>query len=184
MKFKYDKITVSGKFGVGKSTLSKHLKDILNWEYINAGAIQRQYDREHHIDENQQGATARPDSHEQEIDKMTKEMLRTKNHIIYEAWLAGFMAQKIPRILKVLIICSNNSIRIDRVVNRENITIDQAKLWISQREKENEKKWNKLYGNYNFWNEKYYDLIIDTYSLGPMQTVGKVLDALGYRGKL
>ena len=55
---------------------------------------------------------------------------------------------------------------------------------MKQREEENNQKWQKLYGNYDFWDSKYYDIVIDTYSSGQMETVGKVLDKIGYKGKL
>ena len=184
MKLNYDNITISGKFAVGTTTLAKHLLEILGWKHINAGEIQRQYDRKHGIHENKQGALARPDKHEIEIETMTKNMLKTSKNLIYEAWLAGFVAQKIKGVLKILLICSNDAIRIDRVVNRENIGVEEAKDWIKQREEENIIKWQRLYGNYDFWHPKYYDLVIDTYSSGQMETVGKVLDKLGYKGNL
>jgi len=118
------------------------------------------------------------------VEEMTKKMLTTKSHLVYEAWLSGFMARNIPDVLKVLLICPHEDIRIDRVVNRENITVDEAKHWIKQREEENVVKWKKLYGDYDFWDPKYYDEVVDTYKSGPMETLGIVLDRLGYRGKL
>lgn len=181
MKLKYNIITISGKFAVGTTTLAKHLQEILGWKYVNAGAIQREYDRKHNIHENKQGAMSRPEYHEREIENMAKNLLKKENNLIYEAWLAGFIAREFKGILKVLLICSNDAIRIDRVVNRDNISITEAKLWIHQREKENETQWKKLYGNHDYWNPKYYDLMIDTYSSGPMETVGKVLDKLGFK---
>lgn len=184
MHLKIDKITISGTIATGTTTLAKNLQHILGWDYINAGEIQRQYDRTHHINENKQGATARSDSHEKEIDEMTKKMLQTKKNIIYEAWLSGFIAQYIPNVLKILLVCSREVIRVDRIVNRDNISIAEAKLWMRQRETENIIKWKKLYGNHDFWNPRYYDLVIDTFSKGPMETVGKVLDKIGYRHKI
>ena len=174
-------VTISGKVAVGTSTLSKNLQQTLRWEYVNAGEIQRRYDRAHGIHENKQGAASRPDAHEEEIDDMTKKMLSTKKHIIYEAWLGGFMAQGIDGVLKVLVTCSVDSIRIDRVMNREKVSLDDAKHFIKQREDENTVKWKKLYGDYDFWDPNYYDLVINTYSSGPMETMGKVLDRLGFR---
>ena len=40
---------------------------------------------------------------------------------------------------------------------------------------------HEIYGDYNFFDPKYFHLIIDTYSSGPLETVGKVLDKLGYK---
>jgi cytidylate kinase len=90
------------------------------------------------------------------------------------------MTQQIEKVLKVLLICSDDAIRVDRIVNRDNISVEEAKHWIKQRETENITQWKKLYGNYDFWGSKYYNLVIDTYASGPLETVGKVLDKLGY----
>ena len=173
-------ITVSGKIATGTTTLAKNLARILHWEYFNAGDMQRTYDREHKIHENMQGAASRPDQHEKEIDTHTKKILSEQKNLVYEAWLSGFMAQDITNVFKILIICSNDAIRIDRVVNRENIKVDQAKEWIRNREEENISKWKKLYGDHDFWDPQYYDLVIDTYSSGRMETMGKVLDKIGF----
>lgn len=184
MENTYKNITVSGKVAVGTTTLSKNLQSILGWRHVNAGFIQREYDRLHNIHENKQGALSRPDSHEKEIEAMTKKMLTTEKKLIYEAWLSGFVAQGIPGVLKVLVFCSHEDVRVDRVMNRENVSVEDAKTWIRQRETENITKWKKLYGDYDFWDPKYYDLVIDTYGCGPMETMGKVLDKIKYRGTI
>ena len=176
---KYRNITISGKFATGTTTLSKNLAAALKWKHVNVGEMQRRYDREHGRNENLQGAIDRPDEHERQMDEMTKKVLKEENKLIYEAWLAGFMAKDIPGILKVLITCSDEAVLIDRVVNRDNVSVEEAKKYIRQREKENEVKWKKLYGDHDFWDPKYYDLAIDTYSSGQMETLGRVLDKLG-----
>ena len=178
---KYRNITVSGKIATGTTTLAKNLKQILNWEYINTGALQRQWDREHGVNENARGASLRPDDHERQMEALAKKTLSEKKHVVYEAWLSGFMARGISGVLKILLICSDNAVRIDRVANRDKVTIGEAKKFIHTREEENIAKWKKLYGNHDFWNPKYFDLVIDTFSSGQMETLGKALDKLGYR---
>ena len=177
-KIAFRNITVSGKIATGTSTLAMNLKRELGWEYVNTGQLQRQWDREHGINENARGAMLRSDTHEREMEEMAKLTLTHKSHVIFEAWLAGFIAREITNVFKVLVICSDNAVRIDRVLNRENITVREAKKFIRTREKENINKWKKLYGDYNFWDPKYYDLVIDTYVCGPMETLGKVMDAI------
>jgi len=183
-KPKYRIVTVSGKIAVGTTTLAKNLSHVLNWKHINVGGLQREFDRKNNIHENKHGALSRTDEHEQSMENMTKKMLDHEKNLIYEAWLSGFLARDINDVLKILVVCSHEDIRIDRVVNRENITVEEAKRWMKQREDENIVKWKKLYGDYDFWNPKYYDEVVDTYSSGPMETMGIVLDLLGYRGKL
>lgn len=183
-KPKYRLITISGKIAVGTTTLTKNLVNTLDWKHINIGAVQREYDQKLRLHENKNGAMLRTDDHEKEIDAMTEKIFKTEKKIIYEAWLAGFFARSYQDILKVLLICSHDDIRVDRVANRDNITVEQAKHWIKQREEENIKKWKKLYGNYDFWDPKYFDLVINTYKSGQLETVGKVLDEIGYKGNL
>ncbi len=182
-KIKYRLITISGKIAVGTTTLSKNLAHVLNWRHINFGELQREYDKKLKINSNKYGALVRSDNHERKIEAMGEQILKTEKEIIYEAWLSGFLARDYSNVLKVLLVCSKDDIRIDRVANRENISIKEAKEWIKRREKENEIKWKKLYGDYNFWDPKYFDLVIDTYKKGPMETLGKVLDKLGFRHK-
>lgn len=184
IKLNYRNLTISGKVAVGTSTLARNVQGVLGWKYVNAGEIQRQYDRGHGIHEEKQGAIARPDEHEREIEAETAKMLTEEDNLIYEAWLAGFVAQGIPGVLKVLLICSDDALRIDRIVNRDNVTVEEAKQFIRQREEENVQKWKQLYGDFNFWDPKYFDVIVDTYSSGPLETMGRVLDKLGYKGNL
>lgn len=176
---KYRIVTISGKIAVGTSTLAKNLNKILGWKHINVGAMQREFDRKQGINENKQGAASRSDDHERSMEAMTMDMLKNKSNIIYEAWLSGFVAREVKGVLKVLLVCSHDDIRVDRVVNRDGLSVDEAKAWMKQREEENINKWQKLYGNFDFWDSKFYDLVIDTYQTGPMETMGKVLDKLG-----
>lgn len=174
----YRNITVSGRVATGTSTLSRNLASALSWTRINAGDIQREFDRKRGVDEKTSGSDTRTDEWERGIEAMTKQKLEEEEHLIYEAWLSGFVARDIPHVLKVLLIC-DDALRIDRVVNRDQVSVEQAKLQIEKREKGNIAKWKALYGDYDFWDPKYYDLVIDTYSSGPHETVGKVLDKLG-----
>lgn len=177
---KYRNITISGKYATGTTTLAKNLVDALGWKHVNVGEIQRRYDREHGRNENKQGALDRPDEHERRMEAMTEKMLKEEDGLIYEAWLAGFVAKDISEVLKILLYCSDEAILIDRVVNRDGVSVEEAKQYIKQREMENEIKWKKLYGDHDFWNpkSKFYDLVINTYGSGPMQTLGTVLDKL------
>ena len=177
---KYRLITVSGKIAVGTTTLTKNLVNTLHWRHMNIGAIQREYDRNLKLHENKNGALLRTDDHEKEIDSMTEKILRTEKEIVYEAWLSGYFARNYKDILKVLLVCSHDDIRIDRVANRDNVSVNEAKSWIKQREEENIVKWQKLYGKNDFWDLKNFELVIDTYKTGPLETLGKVLDKIGY----
>jgi cytidylate kinase len=187
MQLKYDNITISGGVGVGTSTLATHLKPFLipyNWSFFSGGEFMRDYAIKNNlIQESEKAhhdASVYTDDFDREVDYGMQKRLTEEKHLVLEAWLSGFFAKDIKTTLKILLICSNEAIRIDRVVNREDMTVDEAKNYIKHREEVNSTKWKRLYGDHNFFDPKYFDLVIDTYSSGPMETVGAVLDTLGY----
>lgn len=179
MDLKFDNITISGGVAVGKNTLFANLKTYLgpvNWKFRTTGQILRDWAQEHI----QPVASLAPDNFHKEIEEKTRHLLEREKKWVIEAWLSGFMARDLDKVLKVLLVCSNEAIRIDRVANRDKISVSKAKEFIKQREEDNFQTWQRIYGDYNFFDKKYYNLIIDTYSSGQLETVGKVLDKLGY----
>ena len=181
-QFNYRCITITGQVGVGKSTLVENLRQIIEpqgWTFHSASQIQRDWIKAHNIPLEQ--TLLRPDEHEREIEAEVKRKLSEEQHVVVDGWLTGFMAQGIEGVLKVLIICSNEAIRIDRVANRDTATIDEAKRLIRERERQNKEKWQAIYGNHDFWDPKRYDLVIDTYSASKDEAVRLVLEKLGYK---
>ena len=63
---------------------------------------------------------------------------------------------------------------------RDSVTVEEAKNHLAQRENANLTKWKRMYGVDDFWDPKYYDLVINTYSHGPAETLDIVLQSLGY----
>ncbi len=179
MKLKFENITISGGVSVGKNTLMDNLKPILSplgWKFTSGGQILRDYAKEY---VQPLASLAGKEFHEQ-IEKRTRRLLTEHGHYVIEAWLSGFVGRDLKNTLRVLLVCSDNALRVDRVVNRDKVTVEQAKHLIREREEINFKEWQRYYGKYNFFDPQYYQLVIDTYSCGPMETVGKVLDKLGY----
>ncbi len=100
-------------------------------------------------------------------------------HMAIESWIAGWNARGLKHVLKVLLMC-DDSLRIDRIVNRDNVSVDQAKAHLRAREEANLSKWKRMYNTQDFWDPKHYDLVINTYSHSPKETVDILLQALGY----
>lgn len=181
-------ITVSGRIGSGSTTLSKKLAEKFHWKHIEGGEVFWEAVRQ------KMGLAAkdtnlRPDEEDRLFDDELKRTLREDKHLVLETKLAGFNAQGISGVFRVLVICENakgqdqKQIRIDRLVNREKLSIDQAKAEVRQREKNDLAKWRKLYANNDpewvYWDKKYYDLVINTYSYNQDETLKIALDALG-----
>lgn len=185
--FKYASVAISGPPGAGRSTLLKNLRPYLvplGWEFFSGGDWSRQYaiqngthdagDPKHHL------ATDYGDEVDHKIDAAMRTKISDPSvHMAIESWIAGWNARGIPHVLKVLLMC-DDALRIDRIVNRDNVTVGEAKEHLWQREKANLTKWKRMYDTEDFWDIKYYDLVINTYSHGPGQTLDLVLQALGY----
>jgi cytidylate kinase len=187
--FKYSSIAISGPPGAGRSTLLKNLKPIvepIGWETFSGGDWSRQFSIEsgNHNAEDTTHHFANDVSEEvdHQIDLALREKLHdSNNHVAVESWIAGWNMRGIKHVLKVLLMC-DDALRIDRVVNRDSITVEQAKQHLREREESNLSKWSRMYNvpKEEFWHPKHYDLIINTYSNGPLETVDLVLQALGY----
>jgi len=177
----FTNITISGGVSTGKNTLSDNLKPYLEshgWKFTSGGQILRDFAKEYV----QPLASLADKKIHNLIDERTIKLLK-EGHYVIEAWLAGFFARNMKNTLRVLLICKDNALKIDRVVNRDKISVAMAKKYIKEREETNFREWRKYYGNYNFFDPKYYQLTIDTYTSGPMETLGKVLDKLGFKNK-
>ena len=95
----------------------------------------------------------------------------------------------------MLIICSDDAVRIDRIVNRDDVSVEEAKKHIMDRKQKNLEKWTRVYNKewnewvvakglvkatdpIDFWLPSLYDVVIDTYSSSREQTLEKVLKVL------
>jgi|SRR5579883_2852412 len=176
-------ITVSGRIGSGATTLATKLAEKLGWDILDGGKLFRAHTKDHGY------AKDRDDQFDLDYEEKIKKILREeKNHII-QSHLAGFDAQGIDGIFKILLICVDEEgndkveVRIDRLVNRDSMSIDQAKHEAREREEQNLAKWRRLYANNDphwvNWDSKYYDLVINTYSHNPEESLKMALEAIG-----
>ncbi|MCL4419032.1 cytidylate kinase family protein [Patescibacteria group bacterium] len=180
-------ITISGRIGSGATTLAKRLSEKLGWEMLEGGQILRRAQKEVGADVSE--TNKRPDHYDLEYEEMVKKILKEENHRIIQSHLAGFDAQGIQGIFKILVVCEDEGgndkkdIRIDRLINRDKISVEEAKNEVAQREENNLEKWSRLYADsdpkWNYWKKEYYDLIIDTYSHNKEETLRIALKALG-----
>lgn len=201
-KLAYKNVAISGLPGTGSSTLAKTLAEKLGWQYYCGGDFMRQEALKQGIFKANKGlhhdATHYDDDFDRRVDYRVRETAEQSEHNVLEAWISGFMVQGVPGTLKVLVTCSNDAIRIDRIVNRDEVTIEEAKKHVFEREENNLNKWRRMYNKewqewvvarnkadkdrpIYFWYPQLYDLVLDTYSLNKEQTLQQVLEKLGYQ---
>lgn len=180
-------ITVSGRIGVGSTTLAKGLQKKLGWKYIEGGDVFWEQVRSRlHLES--KDTNKRPDGEDLVFDAHLKKMLAKDSHLILETKLAGFNAGGIPGVFKILVVCEDEegrdqaAIRIDRLLNREELTLEQAKEEAFEREKNDIEKWGRLYvnddPNWVYWDKKYYDLVVNTFSHNQEESLEFVLEKL------
>lgn len=183
-------ITVSGKIASGSTTLAHKLSLVLGWRHVEGGEIFWEAVRTK-LGLDSKDTDFRPDDEDKNFDEALKMVLSTEEHLILETKLAGFNAQGVTGIFKILVTCEDShgndqaQIRIDRLMNREKISIDEAKQEVIEREKNDIEKWRRLYGggdeNWAYWDKKYYDLVINTYSHNQEESLKIALEAIGYK---
>lgn len=198
----YKNVTISGLPGSGSTTLLGKLKEELQfdgWKGFSGGEFMREYAKEKGLFKENEGlhhsAAHYEDDFDRKVDYGMREKLESEEKWILESWLSGFLGQGVPKVLKVLMICSDEAVKIDRVVNRDNVTVQEAKDNMHTRYLQNLTKWQRLYANewkewvvdrgvlsadepIDFWNPKLYDLVIDTYSYNKEDSLKMVLEKL------
>ncbi len=203
-KYAYKNITISGLPGSGSTTLLKLLKrnNILKfggWTGFSGGEFMRAYAKEKGLfQENgnlHHSSTHYEDDFDREVDMGMRAKLSEGEYWILESWLSGFMAQQVPGTLKVLMTCTDKAVKVDRVVNRDNVRAEDAIANMNKRYAENLAKWTRMYKQewrewvvkpgtvsaedpIDFWRPELYDVIIDTYSHNQQETLKIVLDAI------
>jgi len=185
---KIKNITVSGRIGSGTTTLAVGLSKELGWNLLEGGAIFEKFHNEMHKEELE--VNARPDNFDLEYEEKIKKMLHDEKNQIIQSHLAGFDAQGIPGVFKILVVCEDEGedkvdIRIDRLVNRKGISVDEAKEEVKVREERNLEKFRRLYAkgdkNWVYWSPKYYDLVVNTFSHNAEESLKIALEALGVK---
>lgn len=184
---KYSSLAISGQPGTGRSTLLNNLKvhlQPLGWDFFSGGEWSRKYAIEngsHKADDlSHHKATDYSDEIDLQIDVAMRNKLADPDvHMAVESWIAGWNMRGFNHVLKILLVC-DEALRIDRVVNRDKLSVEAAKKHLEGREKENLTKWSRIHktSSESFWDPKLYDLVIDTYKFSREETLEMVLNKL------
>jgi len=172
---KYSKITISGKICTGKTTLLKSLEKKLKWPSFMTGQLFRDYVKQHGL--SLESAEEQNEKLTKKIDYQVREMIHTPGNLIVDGWMSGLMADYLPDVLKILLICQDK-IRYKRFAKRENIHFEVAKIRVEKRQSTWFSKLKQIYKRNDFIDPKNYDLIIDTSYITSQAVLKKVLEKL------
>ena len=186
----YRLVTLSGRIASGSTTLAKKLATQLQWRHLEGGEIFWEAVRKR-MGLDPKDTDLRPDEEDVLFDRQLKKILEEDEHVVVETKLAGFNAQGVSNVCKILVVCEDGnggdqtSIRIDRLVNREGASIQDAKEEVISREANDLEKWRKLYvngdNNWVYYDKKYYDLVINTYFHNQEEALSIALEYLGLK---
>lgn len=173
----YSKITISGKICTGKTTLIKLLEKKLQWPIFMTGQFFRDYVKKENL--NLELGEEQNEKITKLIDYKVKDMLHSPGNLIVDGWLAGYMANNLKDVLKVLLICKDD-IRYKRFAKREKVSFEEAKKRVEERQKNWFKKIKKIHhlSEKKLNNEKNYQLVIDTSYITPQAVLKKVIEFL------
>jgi len=200
--YRVNNITLSGLPGCGSTTLLNLLREDMKfdgWKGFSGGEFMRAYAEEKGLFDHSAGyhhdSRHYEDDFDRKVDMGMREKLEVEEKWVIESWLSGFMAQQVPKVCKVLLTCSDDAVRIDRIVNRDAVTADVAKKNMQERYEANLSKWARMYDQQwqdwvikpgtlktsdpiDFWHPDLYDIVIDTYSHNQQQALEIVLNAI------
>jgi cytidylate kinase len=174
---KYKNIAVSGKMtAAGSTTLAWKLAKELGWQFYSAGEIFRQYCQEKGwpIERYQEI----PDKIDKEVDKLASQMLKQEKHLVYEGWLAGWIAKDLPDVFRILCLAPLK-IRIKRFAKREGVSLKEAREKVVFRDKTTVAKHQRLYLIKDQFDQRYFNLVLETDKMTPEEEVRIVRKKLG-----
>lgn len=167
MESPFRNIVVSGDVGVGSSTLGRGLARALNWNFISAGEISRQY----HLDKKIPlwNKAAVPKSFENYLDEKLSEITKNESHYVIESHYAGWFSRDLADVFRILLVCDLKTIQ-SRVAKRKS-THNESPEEVVERMKQLKDKFRALYSNEDYQDPKYYHLVIDTSKTSVSETL-------------
>jgi len=171
----YSKITISGKICAGKSSVFRELQKELNWPTFSSGSYFREYAKTHNLILN--NAEEQTNKLTYEVDGKVREMLNNPGNLLLDAWLGGILAEGNPQVLRVLLV-ADDVIRFRRFAEREHLSLEESQKEVMLRDTSWFEKVKKIHGRSDFFDEKNYDVIIDTSLVTVEQVVSLILNTL------
>jgi cytidylate kinase len=169
-------IAVSGPHGSGKSTAAQKVAEQLKYKYVSAGKLFRDMAKKEgkNIEEFSKIAEKREEI-DRFIDDQTLKIAKTENDIVIDAQLGGWVLKDLADLL--IYITAPLEIRIQRIAQREEKSIDTIKTETLTREKSEKERYQKLY-NIDISDLSIYDVIINSNKFDASDCVQIIMTAV------
>ncbi|MFP4175204.1 MAG: (d)CMP kinase [Halobacteriales archaeon] len=153
------RVTVSGPPGSGTTTLAEALSSRFDLEHVSSGDVFRAMARERGVSLAEFGRIAEKDPEiDREIDERQREIARERDDLVLEGRLSGWMVEDAD--LRVWL-SAPVDVRAERVADREEQTVEEARDEIEEREESEAKRYDEIHG-IDIRDLSVYDLVIDT----------------------
>ena len=174
-------ITLGGKAGSGKGTVSKLLAQQLGYEIISIGSLKRKLAEEMGLSISEFNTLGEKPENQKEFDLKYEEYQKSLNpeaKIILDSRL-GFLCQ--PQALKVLLEVSDE-VASERIFQDNRTTdayssFEEALAITKGRNHDDQVRYLKLY-NIDLWDHNHYDLVIDTSKKSPQEVADLIISRL------
>jgi len=167
-------ITISGKAGSGKDTIGKLLSKKLGFKMIKG--TMKTYAKRMGIDilEFEMKYAEKSDEWDKKLDEWQKKVIKKYKDCILVSMLSAY---NIPNADFKIFLTASVKARANRISKRDKIPKKNAVDYVKKRDRVTRNRIKRIYG-IDFWDKKFYDMVIDTSKLEPEKIVSKILEKL------
>lgn len=153
-------LTVSGPPGSGKSTTAAGLADALNYEHVSGGDIFRRVAAERGLSALELNKLAEKEGEiDRELDRRQRELAETRDDVVLESRLAGWMAAEHAD-LRIWLDAPLDT-RVTRIADREDKSVGDAREETVTRANSEALRYQEYYG-IDITDLSIYDLVVNT----------------------
>ncbi len=169
-------LTVSGPPGSGKSTAAAGLADALGHEHVSGGDVFRELAAERDLSIEEFNALAEEDDGiDRDLDRRLRELAETREDLVLESRLAGWMAAEHAD-LKVWL-SAPLDVRAERIADREDKPVERAREETVSRTESESGRYREYY-DIDITDLSIYDLAVNTARWGPDATIDLLVTAV------
>lgn len=169
------KLIISGKRCAGKSTLFWNIQKYLNWPVFSLSHFLRDFIRTKGLSPEEVEQLSEQVS--REVDERIQSLLVSPYPVIIENRMLGFVLPDSPTIFSVLLY-ANDTVRVKRSAQREGISEEKAHNRLFKREEKLNQRMQNIYGRDDFYEDTYYNFVIDTSDKTPEQVLDTLTEQL------